>query len=749
MKIFGFEFGKRKKRNKESVHFEAPISASKDALPKPSRQKTIAIVKIPRVRNPVLAFKPRPGGNEFEQPEYNMVEIGRIEDIESYVQRAFTQKEGLMFKEGWELIGKNAQTIKYIKHRFEQLSAAGRLPFAYTLRGVGEDLIRYSNAFIVKVRNDKASGGKLRRMIGRKSAIEPVAAYFPMPVSTVRFQRDDNGKILKYRQTLPSGKYKDFSPEDVIHVYFRKKKGFLVGTPSLIPVKDDIRALRRIEENMELLIYQHLFPLYHYTVGTTDAPADTYPDGTREVDVVKQEIEMMPGEGMMVTPERHEIKAIGAEGRALRAEGYLTHFKQRIFAGLGVSAVDMSEGDSANRATADNMSRNMIDDVKHYQRVWEMFLNEFVIKELLLESTFTNPIDDDNLVRIKCSEIDLDAKIKVENHAVNAFGGHAIKHDELRAAFGKEPFTDDEWDNTFWKLIEEPKLMMQSADEPYSAYAQAIARASITAPEQSDFDKENAERKKELAAGQKAASSGKPGPASSKKTSGQRAAKAVVQPSNQHGTKNSPEKRRSSFSVADMVAPNNTITDLFNDLQEQALFSLSKGTLSSDYFKQLSISAGDVMHDRLARVMRIRFRDGYRTIDASLESLETSVPMSVIESRSLRLVNRLVDTLVRKMTTQLDTNSPATTQQLAVTSVFDSLRYRSRFMYNSEQHKAYNYGIFRALRAQGFETANVVAEPDACDECQAKAGIINLINTDINDIPGFHPNCVCVITKPE
>jgi hypothetical protein len=65
-----------------------------------------------------------------------------------------------------------------------------------------------------------------------------------------------------------------------------------------------------------------------------------------------------------VPAERHEIKAIGAEGRALRAEGYLSYFKQRIFAGLGVSAIDMGEGDTSNRSTHRllNISGNIIWD---------------------------------------------------------------------------------------------------------------------------------------------------------------------------------------------------------------------------------------------------------------------------------------------------------------------------------------------------------------------------------------------------
>ncbi len=746
MKFLGMSFGKHK-RNKTPVSFQAP-SEKEDQIPT-APKKTVLIAKIPRIRNPVLSFKLRPGANEFEQPEYDMAEIGRIEDVEAYVQRAFTQKEGLMFKEDWEVIGKDPKTIKYIKQRFEQFGAATNEPFVTVLRGAGEDLIRYSNAFLVKVRDRKASGGGLRKVPGRRKALEPIAGYFAMPVSTVRFKREDNGKIRKYRQLLPNGRYKDFDPDDVIHIYFRKKKGFLVGTPSLIPVKDDIRALRRIEENIEMLIYQHLFPLYHYKVGSEDAPASTLPDGTREIDIAKLEVELMPAEGMLVTSERHEIKAIGAEGRALRAEGYLNHFKQRIFAGLGVSAIDMGEGDTANRSTADNMSRNMVDDVKHYQRTWEMAVNEFIIKELLLESTFSNPTDDESLVRLKFNEIDVEAKIKVETHGIQAFSGHAITHSELRNLFGKEPLEDEEWDDTFWKLIDEPKTMMQSMDEPYSALAQAVARAASTAPEQGDFDKEATERKKEMEADRKAKSAGKTGPKSTKQSSGQRSAKARTRPSNQHGTKTSPEKRKSSFTWGDMVAPGNKVTELYTDLRENTMYAIEANTFNIDWFKQLALATGTMMQEKLLRLARIDFRSGFRSTKASLEATDLPVPLAVFESRSQRIINRFVTVLINRMKDNYDPTDEPGTKKIKVISVFDAMKYRSRFIYNSERNKARNYGIMRGLKKLGYTEAEIVDYEDSCELCKDLAGPIDITNATINDVPGHHPNCTCTIVKLE
>ena len=227
-----------------------------------------------------------------------------------------------MFKEGWDLVGKNPRTIKYIQTRMHQISQASNSPIDGLLRNIGSSLIRKSNCFLLKVRNIEASGGKVRSVPGKKLSLLPVAAYFVIPSETVEYKVSGN-KVSRWRQRMPDGTHKEYDPKNIIHFHMDRKEGLVFGTPSIVPVLDDIRALRKIEENIELLVYQHLFPLFHYKVGTPDAPAGMTEGGDREIDVIRQEIQYMPSEGGIVTPERHEISTIGSEGRALRAEGYL------------------------------------------------------------------------------------------------------------------------------------------------------------------------------------------------------------------------------------------------------------------------------------------------------------------------------------------------------------------------------------------------------------------------------------------
>jgi hypothetical protein len=256
----------------------------------------------------------------------------------------------------------------------------------------------------------------------------------------------------------PDGRRKEFPVTDVFHFYFDRDPGFLFGKPGLVPVYDDIRALRRIEEYSEIIIYKHAFPLIQYIVGTESKPATLIP-GTdkREIDVVKAEIERMPPEALFVTPERHKIEVFGAKNFAMDLLPQLEYYKKRMFSGLGVSSVDMGEADTSNKATADNMSRAMVDDVKDYQLIFAEFMTYYLVTELLLESGFARQggdiLSEENMVNFRFEEIDLEAQIKVENHKLNMYQGNGITESEFRAETGRDPIDDTEREGMFVNLV--------------------------------------------------------------------------------------------------------------------------------------------------------------------------------------------------------------------------------------------------------------------------------------------------------
>lgn len=537
---------------------------SKKAAKKPAQRrqpvkKNSEVIKLgrdngraPNIKNPVSQYGYR---QTFVPSEYNLIEIALIEDGESLVRQAFQKKTSLMFKEGEVYTGLNEETIAYIKNRIRQIEYVTSIPWRALLRLTGKELISKSNFFWVKVRKENISGGD--RGVQRS---KPIAGYFPMGAENVYVKKDEFGKVIEYEQRLPNDKCRKFKPEDVIHFKCDVKPGFTFGTPKIIPVIPDIQALRRLEENVEVLFYQTLFPVFQYKVGTESKPATTITlsDGSviDEVSYVRQQIQHMPTEGGIVTPERHEIKYIGAEGQIPNYQPVLSYFKSRVLAGLGISALDIGDGDSSNRATADSLSKALIDSVKDYQAVMEDIVNAQVITELLLESKWAfDPLVEDNFVQMKFHEIDIEEQMKKNVNAQLLYNSDLIDINEARQVIGKQPlekwqekymFTERQTLRIMEEQFENDKIIAEIAHEQdvenmdisnEHAKEQAEHGATITPPE---------EKKSVTTGGGKktVTVTKKGGNVAGKAKAASNTAKNKSAPTNQHGTKTGPQKSR-------------------------------------------------------------------------------------------------------------------------------------------------------------------------------------------------------------
>lgn len=504
-----FDFLKKKDREL-SIELLAPVedvdynheitSLPEEELSSRGLAKNLPISKTKRQKTTILGYEfssSMRGQSGYLSSPYDLTEIALVEDVESFCRQANWKKIALMYKEGWDFVGKNPLTVEYVKTRLAQIARASRVPTSELIRNVGSSLVRLSNSMLAVKRDARASGGKTRKTPEGRS-LDPIAAYFSLPAETIKVKLDEDGDIVKWKQEMPDGRTKEFNVEDIVHFTIRRKDGFVFGTPDLVPVLDDIRALRNLEENIELLLHKHLFPLFQYMVGTPEQPAGVTEDGQDEIETVKGEIQYMPAEGGIVTSERHRISAIGSEGKAIRAEGYLDYFKKRVIAGLGISQIDLGDGATTNRATSKTLSRQLIDTVKDIQDSIEEQFTEKVISELLLESTFSfDVLAAENKVRLQFKEIDLENRITQEEHASDLFKSNGITYTEYRIALGKEPIVipvdpEDqdpakypEWNQTYWKLFGEPEQIIRAVDEPWTPAALAAASSrslSLTTP---------------------------------------------------------------------------------------------------------------------------------------------------------------------------------------------------------------------------------------------------------------------------
>lgn len=393
--------------------------------------------------------------NDFEDPDFDMEDIENAYNTDSYVRQGVDKYVDQIFKEGYSFYGKDVNTVEYLKLRLEYIAEATGTPTNQFLMDIAEDLVKYGNCMIVKSRSNDVNvipqGVNVQGLGGK----EPVVGYFCANPSTMTVMRDEHGVITKWKQETDAGE-QEFNPEDVIHFYYKRPKGNAYGTSFLVPVLDDIRALRQAEENVLKMMYRNIYPFHHVKVGTEDQPGTE-----KEVDKIIEEINNMDVEGGIVTTERVTITPIASD-KVIDAEPYLRYMEDRVFSGMGIPAIMWGRGDTANRSTGDNMTSEMADRIRAITKIIEMFFNSFIVKELLMEGGYDPVLNPDQVAELKFHDNDVDVKIKKEVHAIYKYEHNAITEDEMRELLGMDPIADTDREKLFVELITRETLKLQA-----------------------------------------------------------------------------------------------------------------------------------------------------------------------------------------------------------------------------------------------------------------------------------------------
>lgn len=525
------------------------------------------------------------------QPEYNLLEPFTIIDAEPFVRQAINRKISLMFRNGFEISGDQDPDIEYIQRRFEAMEFVMERTTENFFKQILYNLLLCSNCFLQKIRNEKAT------IVSQKEGGPiPVAGYRLVP-SHMIFPWMENGVPVKWRRFFDTGApYEDIALEDIIHLKWDVKPGHRYGTPRTVGVRDDLFALRRLEENVELLFINFLFPLFHVSVGNETNPA-TYDSetGRSEVDMVQWSIENMPKEGVFVTDERVEVEAVGAEGKALDYSKLMEHYKSRIYTGLGMSALDMGDSKTAgSRSTADNISQNLKDSIKNDLESFGGMVRMTMFKEFFMEATYSVSVQR-AVARtwIHFHEVDLDNKIKSENHTIQKFLNNLIDEPEARKEIGYRAFKDVQRKNLNFdlhtiRLVKETEKA--KADTAIKVAEAQCEQQKQLLPVQSEHAEKQAKTQMKLSAVQtahherkaaasikllgkkiehaKATGAGAPQRATAKKANpGAKMSKNKETPTNQHGSNLGPTKAKSSLeSVAAEVT--DSVLALIEELKD-------------------------------------------------------------------------------------------------------------------------------------------------------------------------------------
>ena len=381
----------------------------------------------------------------YKGHEYDLFEYSRIIDTEAMVAKAFERKRSLIFKNGYFFESDSKENIEYIESRIREIEYTTGKTFRSFIEEMAYNLVMFHNAYIALIRDEKHSTGEVHED-GNKE-LEPIAGWFNLPTESIQRKIKPNGDISMYRQYIDANNFVLFRPDKIRHLKYNARGGFTIGAPPLEAVKDDILALRRIEESVETLIYKGLFPMIHVKVGTENRPATIMRDGTDEVQAMNRIMQELDDYGGVTTNERVEIKAIGAESLALRVEAYLEYFKDRVMLGLGVSDIDMGVGDSSGKATGQIISQTLKEAVINMQDAIADFITNSLFTPLLVESgryKASYEIKCNEMVKFKFNHVDQEAQIKIESHILNLYNSGLISLNEARKEMGYKEMSDKE-----------------------------------------------------------------------------------------------------------------------------------------------------------------------------------------------------------------------------------------------------------------------------------------------------------------
>lgn len=648
-------------------------------------------------------------------PEFDFYDIYRASVNDSYVKMALSKYKSLLFKAGYQLKGENDEAIDYIKKRFKIFSITCGKPIDILFQEIGNDLVTYGNAFVIKSRSDKLDlpGVKASGIFDDRV----VTGYFRIDPCCVYIKKSKHGSIEKYIYRI-NGDEQLFSPKDVIHFYIDKDPNNNYGTPMIIAALEDVKLLRRVEGNVVALIYRFAMPIYHWICGL---PQDGKGATQNEIDELRDTISNMDIDGCIVTNERTDVKTIGAEGSALDSTGYLGYFEKRVFSALGVSDSQMGRGGS--KQDADSMESQMHDAIKHFQRHISIFVENYMITELLLEGGFDPISNSSDCVYYVFNEISLETKIKVENHELAKFQANMITFDESRREIGLRSDNVD-IDRLYCNMITNESAIQQIEAKTDGEIEVAKLTSKLNA--QNNQNNNNSSSKTSTIKGN--------GKQTSAKNASNGTVSSINTPSNQHG--------KTSVKIKESL-------DSSNHVSEKRLFIHRKFNDIYDFYQKIKeetvINKSDLrlifnvttnkLNESLTKILTEEFKNGSAKIDQGLIPYNETKLYDLIEMKN-KSINKLMQD-IKNCVIALDSDDE-------IRNVFDKYEYRIDYIISYYVLKAHNLGYVSKANMCNIKEVYVNYHSDI-DKENHKNDVINTSYYTLDDIPAYHPFCECTL----
>lgn len=645
--------------------------------------------------------------NDLTAAEYSLTEIQNAIKSDSYIKRFVTDYSQLIFKAGYNIVGENDAAAEYIRKRLRLMSFMTNESFDNLMIEIGNDLVAYSNAFLVKSRTDFNGINLSDLTINPVYDNKAVGGYFRIDPSTIEIQRDTNGAIKTYQQTLGNDTVK-FKPTDVIHFYIDKEPSNAFGTPRIASALEDVKMLRRIEGNVERLIYRCLFPITQMKVGI---PQQGMMATDQEIKEAQQVVEQLVDDGLIITNEKVEFKNLGANNVALNAEPYLNYFEKRVFSALYLSTSMMGRG--GVKQDADSMEEQVHDAVKYFQKSISNFIQNNLFNELLLEGGFNPILNEGDIVYFVFNEINLETKVKVENHYLNQYQGNAITFEELRQELGRRA------DNISLDDVYANAVTQKNKMDLVWAGKGMLTPDGTASPENGDpkaADKSSDENKQ---------------------------ISNTDQPENQHG-KSSVNIKEFKESADDR----NKITKKNIDIYKKNFsviynkFQAMRNDVCDDVKNQdaftIPLTRESIMK-MLEKYMEKELAAGYKKAIRDCGNKNPDFTFDIQTINIVKETKNTIDEIFKEISKRIKKCETREEKE----SVFNSLEYRLRFLTEYTVSKAYWYAYVKTCNALGKE--KVYVDFGNSEDKKSHKNVIDTKHFSLDDIPPFHAYCSCKI----
>lgn len=645
--------------------------------------------------------------NDLTAAEYSLTEIQNAIKSDSYIKRFVTDYSQLIFKAGYNIVGENDAAAEYIRKRLRLMSFMTNESFDNLMIEIGNDLVAYSNAFLVKSRTDFNGINLSDLTINPVYDNKAVGGYFRIDPSTIEIQRDTNGAIKTYQQTLGNDTVK-FKPTDVIHFYIDKEPSNAFGTPRIASALEDVKMLRRIEGNVERLIYRCLFPITQMKVGI---PQQGMMATDQEIKEAQQVVEQLVDDGLIITNEKVEFKNLGANNVALNAEPYLNYFEKRVFSALYLSTSMMGRG--GVKQDADSMEEQVHDAVKYFQKSISNFIQNNLFNELLLEGGFNPILNESDIVYFVFNEINLETKVKVENHYLNQYQGNAITFEELRQELGRRA------DNISLDDVYANAVTQKNKMDLVWAGKGMLTPDGTASPENGDpkaADKSSDENKQ---------------------------ISNTDQPENQHG-KSSVNIKEFKESADDR----NKITKKNIDIYKKNFsviynkFQAMRNDVCDDVKNQdaftIPLTRESIMK-MLEKYMEKELTAGYKKAIRDCGNKSPDFTFDIQTINIVKETKNTIDEIFKEISKRIKKCETREEKE----SVFNSLEYRLRFLTEYTVSKAYWYAYVKTCNALGKE--KVYVDFGNSEDKKSHKNVIDTKHFSLDDIPPFHAYCSCKI----